>query len=75
MSKRKDFDRFGFGFMPCTIAGLLYLFGFVSATIAAVFLGRFVWTAWGLPSVDFVGGVILLIGIIALNRFAHRRSE
>ncbi|MAY19656.1 MAG: hypothetical protein CL955_03455 [Erythrobacteraceae bacterium] len=75
MSERKDFDRFGFSYMPCTIAGWLYLCGFVSATIAAVFLGRFVWTAWGLPGVDFVGGAILLIGIIALTRFAHRRSE
>ena len=72
---RRDFDRFGIAYMPCTIAGWCYLFGFVLAMLAIVFLVRAVWDASGLPGVDVAQGLILVAGVVATVRFAHTRSK
>lgn len=61
--------------MPCTIAGWCYLFGFVFATLAIVFLVGVIWEASGLPGVDLARGLILVAGVIAMVRFAHSRSS
>jgi hypothetical protein len=72
---RRDFDRYGIGYMPCTNAGCVYLFAFILATLAVTFMAGALWQASDLPGVEVVRGLILVAGIIATIRFAHRRSN
>ena len=60
--------------MPRTNAGCAYLALFFLATMGTMFAVSFIWDALGLPGTDFVSGVIMLVGIVATLRFAHRRS-
>lgn len=73
--KRTHFERVGIAYIPCTIAGLFYLFAFVLATLSVVFLVGAVWVGSGLRGVNIVRGLILMTGVIAMVRFAQRRSN
>ena len=72
--KTVHFERFGFGYMPITVAGWGYLFAIVLMTLAVVFAIRWIWLSLDWKGIDFVTFTILAIGAILSVRFAHKRS-
>ena len=68
------FERLSIGFMPITTVGWAYLFVFIAATIAGVFLAQSIWAKAGWPGASVVQTAILLVGALAMVRFAYKRS-
>lgn len=73
--KGVHFERVGMAYMPCSGPGWGYLFTFVMTTLALLFLATAVWSFARWQGVEFIQGVILVLGVLATVRFAHKRSK
>ena len=72
--KKAHYERIGIAYMPCTVAGWGFLFGFVISTLALVFLASAAWAFSGWQGADVIRGLILIAGALTMVRFAHKRS-
>ena len=72
--KRAHFERFGIAYMPTSIAGWIYLFVLIMLALCCLFLVQALWTKAGWPGADLAQFVTLMIGVIAITRFARNRS-
>ena len=68
-----NFERVGIAFMPCSIVGWGYLFAFVIATLALVFLAGAVWAFAGWQGDEVIQAAVLVAGVLATVRFARKR--